>query len=331
MPIEPCWLRKTDQSITRRRFGIGLLANLALQPLLKANALTVRGVRLGVQTYSFHKFQVGGEQAVAEIAAALKRLDVQLIELFAPQIEPFPTPPWSWQQWPHSPSQGASLRKPDGGDAEQERIRRREWRIHTPDSYFLKIRAKFAADGVQIYCYNYSFEADMSDAEIDAGFRHARLLGATYLTSSSVVSMAQRVIPFAERNKAYIGWHNHADLKDPDAICTPASLSRLMKMSPFYKVNLDIGYFTTAGFDPVAFIKEQHANITNLHMKDRLKDGGENRPFGMGETNIAGVLRLLRDAPYDIPAFVEYEYFGHGSPEEEIGKALQFETRILQS
>jgi len=122
------------------------------------------------------------------------------------------------------------------------------WRIHTPDSYFVDARAKFAANGVQIYCYNYSFEPDMTDAEIDSGFRHARLLGATYITASSTVSMAQRVLPFATKHQASIGWHNHADVTNPDEICTPASLARLMSMSPLYKINLDIGHFTTAGF-----------------------------------------------------------------------------------
>ena len=171
----------------------------------------------------------------------------------------------------------------------------------------------------------------MTGDEIDAGFSHARLLGATYITASSTVSMAKRVVPYAHKHETRIGWHNHADLNDPDAICRPETLAELMAMSPYFKVNLDIGHFTTAGFDPVAFIEKEHANITNLHMKDRLKHGGENRPFGEGETNIVGVLHLLRDKHYAIPAFVEYEYLGQGSPEEEIAKALQYEEKILQS
>ena len=54
-------------------------------------------------------------------------------------------------------------------------------------------------------------------------------------------------------------------------------------------------------------------------------------PLGEGDTNIAGVLRLLRDKDYDIPAFLEYEYRSKGSPEEELSMALAYEIKILES
>ncbi len=128
-----------------------------------------------------------------------------------------------------------------------------------------------------------------------------------------------------------MGWHGHADVKNPDAISTPDTFATLQAMSPFYKINLDIGHFTAAGFDPVAFIEQHHADITNLHIKDRQKNGGDNRPLGEGDTNIAGVLKLLRDRRYDIPAFIEYEYIGRRSPEQEVASALAYEQKILAS
>jgi len=67
-------LRLKIQSITRREFNCGLLAGLVLPSMLQASALTVSGVRLGLQTYSFHMFKTGGEHAVMEISAACKRL-----------------------------------------------------------------------------------------------------------------------------------------------------------------------------------------------------------------------------------------------------------------
>ena len=53
----------------------------------------------------------------------------------------------------------------------------------------------------------------------------------------------------------------------------------LMKMSKQFKVNLDVGHFTAADFDAVAYIREHHASITNLHLKDRKKHEGDNVPW----------------------------------------------------
>jgi sugar phosphate isomerase/epimerase len=51
-------------------------------------------------------------------------------------------------------------------------------------------------------------------------------------------------------------------------------------MSKYFKINLDIGHFTAANFDAVAYLTEHHADITNLHIKDRKKNQGDNTPWG---------------------------------------------------
>jgi sugar phosphate isomerase/epimerase len=53
-------------------------------------------------------------------------------------------------------------------------------------------------------------------------------------------------------------------------------------MSKYFGINLDIGHFFAAGFDPVAYLTEHHDRITNLHLKDRKKDDGPNTPWGEG-------------------------------------------------
>ena len=55
-----------------------------------------------------------------------------------------------------------------------------------------------------------------------------------------------------------------------------------MKLSKYFKINLDIGHFTAANYDAVAYLREHHANITNLHLKDRKKNQGDNVPWGHG-------------------------------------------------
>ncbi len=75
-----------------------------------------------------------------------------------------------------------------------------------------------------------------------------------------------------------------------------------MKMSKYFKINLDIGHFTAANYDPVAYLREHHDRITNLHIKDRKKNQGDNVPWGQGETPIREVLQLLKSERWPIPA-----------------------------
>jgi sugar phosphate isomerase/epimerase len=85
--------------------------------------------------------------------------------------------------------------------------------------------------------------------------------------------------------------HGHSNLTDPNQFATPESFTQALTMSRYYRVNLDIGHFFASGFDPVAFIRDHHASITNLHIEDRKKNDGPNMPFGQGDTPIKAVLQ----------------------------------------
>jgi sugar phosphate isomerase/epimerase len=95
-------------------------------------------------------------------------------------------------------------------------------------------------------------------------------------------------------------------------------------MSKHYRINLDIGHFTAANFDAVDFIEKNHDKIVLLHVKDRKKAEGPNMPFGEGDTPIKQVLLLLKKNKWPIPAFIEYEYKGTGTSQEEVAKCYQY-------
>ena len=133
----------------------------------------------------------------------------------------------------------------------------------------------------------------------------------------------------AEKHKMIVAMHGHSNLADPNEFATPESFAAALKMSKYFKVNLDIGHFTAANFDALAYLREHHADITNLHIKDRKKNQGDNTPWGEGDTPIREVLQLVEMNKWPIPAFIEYEYKGAGTPVEETKKCFAYARQAL--
>jgi sugar phosphate isomerase/epimerase len=288
----------TSRDLTRRQFGTLTLAGLPFPAFLAGREARVHGVRIGVQSYSFRTL------ALDEALRAMADIGMGECELFAGHVEPRP---------------------PGGGPGADPAVREklRAWRLSTPLDRFTDVRTRFDAAGVRLQSYNLSFNDSFTDEEIDRGFEMARALGAPFITASATLSSAKRVAPFAERHEMVVAMHNHSNVKDPNEFATPESFAAAMKMSPYFKVNLDIGHFVAAGFDPLAYIEQHHASITNLHLKDRQKNQGANLPWGQGDTPIKEVLQLLKRRQYDIPANIEYEYKGE-DPIAEVRRCFDY-------
>ncbi len=200
--------------------------------------------------------------------------------------------------------------------------------------HFEELRKKYDDAGVLIYAYTYGFREGFTDEQFDLGFQIARALGVKYITSSANVSVAPTVDKFAQKYKIMVGFHGHSSIDKPNEFSTPGTFERALKgASPYLGINLDIGHFTAAGGDAVAFLKEYHAKIVTLHIKDRRKgQHGDNLPFGEGDTPIIPVLHLLRDNHWKIPANIEYEY---GKPGmdciAEVEKCYAYCKKALES
>jgi sugar phosphate isomerase/epimerase len=264
---------------SRRDFAKMAVAAVPAAEALAKSSSTTGGVRLGVQTYSFRDRSMDGA------IAGLKETGVKLVELWQGHIEP--------QQG--KGSSPADLRK---------------WRTTVSLDVFKEARRKFDAAGIEIYAYNYSFREDFTDAEIARGFEFAKALGVKYLTASANVSTAKRIDPFAKKAKVKVGMHNHSNIKENEFAKPEDFTAAMSGMSEYIAINLDIGHFWAAGFDPVFFLKENYKRIVTLHIKDRKKNQGPNMPFGEGDTPIKEVLQTLKTLKLKIPANIEYEYKG---------------------
>jgi sugar phosphate isomerase/epimerase len=299
--------------LTRREFGALTLSTVALPAL--ARTQTVSGVRLGVQTYSFRALsRPPGRDMTDAIITAMKECGLTECELWAPQIEPA--------------AFGGSI-PPTSTEAAQRREALRQWRLETPLEHFRGIRKKFEAAGITVYAFNYSPNGGFTDAEIDRGFEMAKALGAEIITASATLEAARRMVPFAAKHRMAVAMHNHSNTADPNEFATTDSLAAALKMSSYFKINLDIGHFTAANYDAVAYIRQHHANITNLHIKDRKRDQGDNTPWGAGDTPIRDVLQLLKKERWPIRAYIEYEHRGASGAVEEVKKCFAFTRAAL--
>ena len=202
------------------------------------------------------------------------------------------------------------------------------WRANPPVDEIHAVRKKFDDAGIEIYSYNDSFRDEFTDEEIDHGFQVAKAAGRH--PHHGVVErrrFASASTSTRSSTRSIVGFHNHDSMKKNE-FSTPDDWKTAMAgRSKYIGINLDIGHFTAANFDPVSFLEEHHASIVTLHIKDRKKNHGPNMPFGEGDTNIKGVLQVLKTKKYPIPAMIEYEY---GKPGMDTVAEVKKVFRLLQ-
>ena len=261
---------------SRREFSKFALAAIPAAKAFARIDSKVHGVQIGVQSYSFR------DRPLDDAIKAMVEIGLGECELYEGHVEP-----------------------------KMGRDELRQWRTTVSMDHFRGVRKKFDDAGIQLYAYNYSFRDNFTDEEIARGFEMAQALGVGIITASSTLSVVDRVDREAQKARIKVGFHGHSDVKHPNEFSAPETFEKAMAgHSPYINVNLDIGHFFAAGFDPVDFINRHHERIVTMHIKDRKKDQGENMPFGEGDTPIRPVLQLLKKKKYGIPANIEYEYKG---------------------
>jgi sugar phosphate isomerase/epimerase len=283
---------------SRRDFGRMAFAILPLS-LVAASNSKINGVQIGAITYSFRS--ISDPEAIIKAMAQIGLSEAELMSNHAEALA-------------GAPAAGR-------GGAGQEELRK--WRMSVSMDKFKAVSKKFDAAGIDVRLLCYNMGRNITDDEIEYAFNMAKALGAKGISTSTQVSVSKRVAPFADKHKMMVGFHGHSNTNDPDEFAKPESFAAAMAYSKYNGVNLDIGHFTAANYDAVAYINEHHDRITNLHLKDRKKNQGANLPWGQGETPIKEVLQLLRQKKWDIPANIEYEYQGQDAV-AEVTRCYQF-------
>lgn len=318
---------------------------------------TVRGVKIGVQTYSFHDILNDGGNHVDRVIADMRECGLYTCELWPGHIEKSTyvgvLPPAA-----ECPRPDIGCKAGDGGSARngfawvfnqrqgEDLIRTRKaikaFLESNPTRYFETIRRRFSDAGIEIYTYNPFMDAGAvtpqmptTDAEIDGIFQAAKALGVKAINASITRTELRRLVPFAEKHRMIIAPHGHSVTSDPEEFSTRQTFTDAFALSKWVGANLDIGHYVAAGGDPVEFISSFSDRITNLHLKDRRRnkskteEDGANMPWGQGDTPIGEVLRLIRDKHYHIPCMIEIEHIGTTTAPGEVKIAYEYCKREL--
>ncbi|HXG92314.1 MAG TPA: sugar phosphate isomerase/epimerase [Blastocatellia bacterium] len=258
--------------LTRRQFGgilMGAAAGLLPPSSQKVKPSVFGGIQVGVQSYTFRAFNID------RMIDAMRMAGLSSVELWDGHLNP---------------------KKASEAD-------------------FKAAKKKFDDAGIHVSAYCVNFPLDSDDDYLDRGFNGALLLGTNVMTASVKKPIVPRLDQWCQKYKIKLGLHNHwfgekwfkgdrsQEFETPDDFMTA-----LKSSSQYLSINLDIGHFYAAGFDPVAFIREHHSRIVSLHVKDRDKDAEHtNRRFGEGATPIAEVMKLLKQIKFKYAANIEYE------------------------
>jgi sugar phosphate isomerase/epimerase len=338
---------------TRRDIGKIALASLPLVRAFGAIDSKIKGVQIGAITYSF------GNMELADIIKAYADIGLGEMELMSNHAEAAMGAPAMGFPGGGRPGQGRGSGRGPGGNAQgrgpggpprelpirpamtpeqieaarnQPRaVELRNWRLGVKESQFADVRKKINDAGVNVEILCFNMQEPITDEEIEYAFRMAKALGAKAISTSTRMPVAERLGPIAEHHKMMVGFHGHDNVADPNETGSLESYAKALSYGKYNGVNLDIGHFTSANYDAIAFIKEHHDRITNLHLKDRKKDHGPNTIWGEGDTPIKPVLELLSEKRYGFPANIELEYrIPEGSTREaEVKRCFEYCKKAL--
>jgi sugar phosphate isomerase/epimerase len=279
--------------LTRREFGLGLIGALGGRNFIrsgdKVKPSVFGGIEIGVQSYTFRRF------SVEKMIETMKSIGLSSIELWDGHLNP----------------------------------------MKATEADFKAIKQKLDDAGIKVSAYCVNFPLTANEEYLDRGFGGARLLGTSIMTASVRKPIVPKLDEWCQKYKIKLGLHNHwfGEMKQADRAQefeTPQDFIEALKGSSQYmSINLDIGHFHAAGYDPLSFIREHQNRIVSLHIKDRDKDAAHTqRRFGQGATPVADTMKLLKKIKFKYAANIEYEPESE-NPTEGVHDALEYLKKVL--
>jgi len=299
------------------------------------------GVTIGVQTYSFRTQEDESPLAILEY---IKATGIKHVELMGNHAEPFAGAPaspmddpskraimikqWRQQDLTEEEAELAVLLREEMAQFNADMAK---WRSEVDYSKFEELRDLYAANGISIYAFKPSvFGKNNTDDDIRYGMRAAKALGADHVTVEHPEDdeHTARLGKIAEEEGILMAYHGHMQQ-------TPTLWDTALAQSKSNSMNLDFGHYIAAeNENPLQIIKDKHASIASMHLKDRQKksNGGGNLMWGTGDTPIAEVVTLIRDNGYTFPITVELEYdIPEGSDAvQEVKRSFEYIKNILK-
>lgn len=285
------------------------------------------GVQIGVISYSFRSLPCNAEQLLQYCLDC----NISAIELMGNTGEAFAGAPHASTE-PMKFPPGPRPQRTPGQEAEQKKkdLETATWREKVSMDAFTKLRKMYHDAGVSIYAWKPNALGERNtDAEIEYALRSARALGASHVTVElpSNAEQSRRLGKLADKHQIGIGYHGHLQQ-------TFNAWDEALSQAKYNGLNCDIGHYVAAGFDPLPLLESKHERIYSMHIKDRKskENGGDNMPWGEGNTPIGAALQLMKKNRYKFPATIEMEYPVPETSDavKEVARCVEFCRKVLE-
>ncbi len=284
--------------MTRRDFSRLALAALPAANLLAKPNSKIAGVQIGIilSPTALKDIPVPADQELK----TLLDLGINAVEIQDVRVE-------TWAGGPSIPDGGRGM------SAERREARAKaaqalkDWRLAASMDKYKSLRAMYKEAGVDMYAFRLAnITPEVTDAELAYFFNTAEALGSRQITLElpTDAKLSQRFGDMATKHKMMIGYHNHTQVN-------ANSWDTALEQSKYNGINFDVGHYAAAvSQSPIPFIEKHHDRIASLHLKDRKfgTNGGQNTPWGQGDTPLKEVLQMMRREKYKFPAAIEFEY-----------------------